>query len=274
MEVSRFLSEEDTKIILNGIGKPSLTNCYLSYLDIQKKLIDGEIHVYSNQDIVVLVEEIHGTYKMYYFLKDSGELNDDIYRALSREMEKYDFLTTDIITKGKSGHLNIVKKMGFDFYKKYFRLQLIADKEKVFPLPEKAVFAEEKDVDEIYELLYGSFDVLSDHLLTKEELNQSLISHRVIKICKNGELAGILISEKHGVKSYLRALCVNAKYRNMDIGFSLMGNYINMHRKESKSFYLWVESTNQSAINLYEKFGYQSDGLKDYIYLCQKCVVS
>lgn len=269
--MTRFLSEDDKKIIRNAIGKPLRANCYLSYHEVQKKIMDGEMDIFSHKDIVVLVHKMRGMYKMYYFLNDSRRLSKNVYRDLYEEMLNYNILLTDIIARGENGRYDVVKNMGFNFYKKYFRLQLSVDKEKIFPLTEKAVFADETDCEEIYELLYSSFDVLSDHLLTKEELNHSLLFHQVIKICRDKKLAGVLIFEKYGVKSYLRALCVNPIYRSRDIGFSLVNSYIDIHRNESQSFYLWVESTNQNAIRLYEKFGYRHDGLIDCIYLYQHC---
>lgn len=264
--MTHFLSEEDKKIIRNAIGKPLLANCYLSYHEVQKKVVDGEMDIYSHKDIVVLVQRLQGMCKMYYFLNGNRDFPKNGYQDLYEQMSTYNILITDIIAKGENGRNDIVKSMGFHFYKKYYRMQFSVGREKRFPIKEKAVFAKEADCEQIYKLLYSSFDVLSDHLLTREELKQALLFHQVIKICWDTELAGVLIFEKHGVKSYLRALCVNHGFRRRDIGFSLVNSYIDIHRKESQSFYLWVESTNESAIRLYEKFGYRYDGLVDYIY--------
>lgn len=273
--VNAGLSEKDGEIILNAIGKQALSNCYLPYNEIIKKIANMEIHLLSHEDIVLLIQDVHGIHKMYYFVKENkeNEIGVDIYHDLSRQMGNYSSLMTDFISSVPCNKFDIIENLGYQPYKKYLRYHILEEKVRLLEPLEKAMFAGFSEIDDIYQFLYCTFDVLTDHLPSKEELYAFVKSQQIIKICRDNKIAGVLLFEKQGAKSYLRAICVNPEYRNREIGYSLMVNYIKITRNDSKSFYLWVESENKDAIRLYEKLGYEPDGLIDYIFLYGAAVV-
>lgn len=263
------ISEKEGKIIKNAIGKQMLSNCYLPYNEIVRKIENKEIHLLSHKDIVLLIQEVNGIHKMYYFVKEDkeNEIGADIYHDLSRQMGNYSSLMTDFISSVPCNKFDIIENLGYQPYKKYLRYHILEKKVRLLEPLEKAGFAGFSEIDDIYQLLYHTFDVLTDHLPPKEELYAFVKSQQIIKICREGKIAGVLLFEQQGVKSYLRAICVSHEYRNRNIGYLLMVNYIKITRNDSKSFYLWVESVNKSAIRLYEKLGYEPEGLIDYIFL-------
>ena len=89
----------------------------------------------------------------------------------------------------------------------------------------------------------------------------------VLKIDGQDKIAGVLLYEDTGVKSYARALCVSPDFRGGAVGYSLLAGYFNQHSEDrTKLFYLWVDEENKSVKKLHDRFGYQEDGLKDYIF--------
>ncbi|HCJ09050.1 MAG TPA: hypothetical protein DHV96_12040, partial [Lachnospiraceae bacterium] len=116
-------------------------------------------------------------------------------------------------------------------------------------------------------LLYGSFDAKVSCLPSKEELMELIDKKWTLKICINNEIAGVLLFEDFGKKSYARVLCVKEEYRNNVIGYSLFAKYINMHINNIHLFYLWVDRDNREVLSLHDKFGYREDGLIDNIYI-------
>lgn len=262
-----YLTEDAKCIIKKAIGNPYLTNCFLYYKDVLDMVDSKIIHVKCMEDIVVLVHEIGDIHKMYYCLKSVNVWIEKIRRELNRELSVYPHLEAELVIRDGFRMPNVLEKLKFRFYKEYVRKQLIVQPGFVCKETKFVETANTADEDCIYELLYKTFDIMSDQLVSRKELSALIKSGQVLIVKKRENMAGVLLFETHGKKSYLRALCVDSNYTGQRVGVSLMANYIKRNIQYVKMFYLWVESTNEPAKRLYEKLGYQDDGLKNYIYL-------
>ncbi len=68
-------------------------------------------------------------------------------------------------------------------------------------------------------------------------------------------------------ESELLIIGVHPDHKRMGIGEKLMQFYIDFSRQRgTKTFYLEVNSSNQSAIRLYQLFSYQSSGIRKNFY--------
>lgn len=68
-------------------------------------------------------------------------------------------------------------------------------------------------------------------------------------------------------ESELLNICIHPHYRQLGIGKKLMEYYIDFSsRMGIKTFYLEVNSSNQSAIHLYQRFSYQLSGMRKKFY--------
>jgi len=68
-------------------------------------------------------------------------------------------------------------------------------------------------------------------------------------------------------ESELLNICVHPQYRQLGVGKKLMQFYISQCRKmKIRTFYLEVDSSNQSAIHLYQLFSYQLMGIRKKFY--------
>jgi ribosomal-protein-alanine N-acetyltransferase len=91
-------------------------------------------------------------------------------------------------------------------------------------------------------------------------------------VIKTGELLhqpviGYICFRNVTDESELLNLCVHPQYRQLGIGKKLMEFYMDFcSRKGIKTFYLEVNSSNGSAIHLYQCFSYQSFGMRKKFY--------
>lgn len=91
-------------------------------------------------------------------------------------------------------------------------------------------------------------------------------------VIKTGELPhqpviGYICFRNVTNESELLNLCVHTQYRQLGIGKILMEFYMDFcSRKGIKTFYLEVNSSNGSAIHLYQCFSYQSFGMRKKFY--------
>lgn len=263
--------EEAMNIIKNAMGNPYLTNCFLYYRDVLNMIGSRDIHVLSFEKMVMLVHEIDGIQKMYYFLESEESEIADIEKEIHMKLSVYPRLEAEFVAKSLCGQSDVLEKLGFRFFKKYIRKKMVVSADFVCKETDEVEIANESDLSSIYQLLYNTFDIMSDHLVSQRELRELLAMAQVLKLDIDGNLAGVLLFETQGKKSYLRALCVAEEFWGRRVGISLMQNYIKRNVCNTKMFYLWVESTNQGAKRLYEKLGYEDDGLRNYIYLYDAC---
>ncbi len=260
------LTVKENDIIARAMGNPQLTNCYLSYADLAKKIETNEISCFRHGSILVLLHMMEGFYKFYYFMETPDVPDPATFAGIQEVLGKYPVLVAEIVTKTQDSIPPILKKMGFCPYKKYIRKQLITGSENISGNSDRVELADVRDLNDIYQLLYSTFDVISDHLVTKEELQFFITSSQTLKLCVGDKMAGVLIFETFGRKSYLRTICVSEEFIGRNMGRSLIETYIKWKGDGTKLFYLWVESTNEKAIHLYDSIGYRDDGLTEYIY--------
>lgn len=265
--MQNILTEKGKTIILNTVGNPVLTNCYIPCHEIMDKIAAHEIICFCYERMVVLIHPENGIHKLYYFLSDMDILISGVERNIQEDLGKYRNLVGTVVARLPDKNVEVLQKLGFTPYKEYIRKQMVSQKKDWCGTAQIVETAAADDIQDIYQLLYGTFDIISDHLVSKEELGTLLGSCQVLKVCIDGALAGVLLFETFGKKSYLRSICVSEEFIGKKIGLTLLEEYIRRNQERTKLFYLWVESTNEKAIRLYERFSYKDDGLREYIYL-------
>lgn len=266
-EVRKIMLQKNLKIILASLGKATLSNCYFSYKEIEKKCNSNQIDVIAEEHIVILIEKKETFHRLYYFL-DGVDVSDSIWMKIRKNLLSYELLSAERVERSQECLMpEVLVNLKFRSYKTYIRLSFVNKGTSEYEIHTDIGFATEEDVNAVYELFRCTFDDVSDTLATKEELLEFVNKKQIIKISEQREIAGVLLFEDKGVKSYIRMLCVDAPYRNKGIGYELVKEYFNIHRQNTKLFYLWVDADNQSAINLYNHFGYTRDGLVNYIYV-------
>jgi hypothetical protein len=100
--------------------------------------------------------------------------------------------------------------------------------------------------------------------LELDEIEEAVTNECIIVSRINGELAGFLFYEKSGRKSVLRYWFVNPKFRNMNVGSSLIRHYLSKSCPDTSS-QLWVVTDNYGALSKYQYYGYEKDVLSDQI---------
>lgn len=144
-------------------------------------------------------------------------------------------------------------------------MQTPSEKFEEYFTPEYAV---PEDAEKILGLIYttSNFDPMADHLPTKKELDAMIAGKSVLKVEAPDGLAGILIFQDTGIKSYAAVLCIAENWKNNVIGYTVFAHYLNTHIDNTKHFYLWVDATNKPSIALHQYFGYRHDGVKNFIF--------
>ena len=244
-------------------GRPDFTNCILPLEEIENGL-NGARYVIISEEPLLLIEQHNDYNRLYYFFNKERELQlQNSKKILLGHMPLY----ADITLKGDFVFNNSVfDLLGFSPYRVYERKYVINDNLKIRKMmgTKYACVEETKD---ILRILNDQFDVMADCIPSENELYNMLERRQVLKIDINGDLAGVLLFEDTGKKSYARSLCVEPRFQNSFVGYSLFADYFLRHDANStRMFTLWVDEANTYVEKFHDRFGYKPDGLKNYVF--------
>lgn len=89
----------------------------------------------------------------------------------------------------------------------------------------------------------------------------------VAKDLENGETAGHICLETVLDEGILTSVAIKEKYRNKGIAKKLMNSFIDEAKKRNIAFInLEVRASNEPAIDLYEKYGFEQVGVRKNYY--------
>ena len=127
---------------------------------------------------------------------------------------------------------------------------------------------EKADIDSVFEIEKTSY---GEHHWSKDafynEVNNNISCYFVAQNPKNDEIVGYLGSWMIVEECHITTVAVNFNYRRKKIAQQLLVTLINeCYKKLIKYITLEVRVSNLPAINLYEKFGFKSVGVRKKYY--------
>lgn len=125
---------------------------------------------------------------------------------------------------------------------------------------------EVKDIDKVYEIENKSFfEPWSKKQLIKELTSNTLLDHYVYDL--DGGVVGFYIASRVLDLVEIFTIAVDESYRMRGIGEALLTHLFEESRKNgANEIWLEVSVKNTKAINLYEKFGFEKDGIRKNYY--------
>jgi ribosomal-protein-alanine N-acetyltransferase len=126
-----------------------------------------------------------------------------------------------------------------------------------------------QDLDEVISMESSTSGVLWSKNMFIEEMRNPFAYCFVMRIDNQSkqEVIGFICFRNVAEESELLNICVHPDYRQLGAGKRLMEFYVAFgRRREIKTFYLEVLSSNTSAIRLYQLFSYESSGMRKKFY--------
>lgn len=102
-----------------------------------------------------------------------------------------------------------------------------------------------------------------------QQLKDNFDNYSIVSLLNHNEMIGFSLWQTNAVDSFahLLKIIIKNKYRSSGYGFLLLNHSLNLLKsKNIKSFYLEVESENDSAIALYKKSGFHKIHYKKSFY--------
>jgi hypothetical protein len=224
----------------------------------RQELVGSQLLTAVTARSVVLVNDEHDFFRLYFFTSDLADLEQIV-----REAEFPGDTVVGYLTKRADEKVAVaLQRSGFKAIATYRRMITYR-----LPLqrPNSALeYAVAADVDEIHKGLFQTFNKYTDHLPTKDRLLRYIENQWVI-INRKGQISGAICFQIEGPRvnyNYVYNLTRNA----LDF-LRLQNNFYGvMHQRGIHAGFLWINQTETRLAALHETMGWRFDGLKDYFY--------
>ncbi len=253
-------------------SREMITNNFLSLSDMEKMAKNEESKLAYNEKAIALFCNDNGVHRIYFNIASMKDI-DFLTQLLPQYGQRP--LVADCI--GKKPQLDAIERalcdIGFETYVHMSRWRT----SHINYLPEsKLQFmhdsdnfrkAELEDTEEIYRILYDTFDPVFSQLPTKEFLMELIKDGLVFCALMKGKIAAVECMQKVGRNGiYCYELAVIPKYRNSGVG-CYVWQYAVSHFPECRNFTSWTDNRNTASNHLHEMLGFAYDGLLDYVLL-------
>jgi len=262
------MNEEIIKHInyLKSLNRKGLTNFFLQPEELTEMLAKGHCH-YALGDSFFVLQKVEESFVRVFFYTISVEALNEIKNHV---LLYGSGLPRVIDIVGKKPEIDDLQEklcgVGFIQYRKLLRMSM--KNSKRYAVGTTIIeYAIKDDTAAIYDFLYNQFDPLVSQLPSKDDLIDSIKKKEIYLAKHDKEIIGLSYFQMQGKGvSYLFQIAVKKEYRGQGIADDLLVCHFN-NSKLNMYYRLWVEDDNLRAINKYKKYGFENDGLIDYVML-------
>ena len=250
-------SSEALRLIENFKTKSTLSNCYLMGQGLERIVLKEHLWYVVNSRNAFFLEDKGNCFRIHYMINDE---NIDFPLVTDKP------LMIEILFRGKDGEPEQVirywENQGFkrnlvrqNLTARYVDLNLSPSDEK-FDIH----IAETEEEGKFAKLLFNDFfDPFSGDYIDSEDVEVLLRERHILIAYNNGNACGALHFYNVGICAWIGHVAVKPDARGQGLGRALVKTYISLNHVDGKSRYaLWVQSQNQAAIAMYERFGFKS----------------
>ncbi len=264
-----LFTEKEYDLISRKLGRSGYSNYYAGLSQMLSMIEQSLIKKWSFEGLICLLEDNNLFYRFYYIWDRKSLPSDTEVTQIYDLCEKNAPIVCDFINKnGNMEEDLLLRRLGFAPYKTYCRSCGLTPR-KTFRERMNIEFALDSDLENIYEMLYSTFDILSDHLPGRDELIEDIRNKGIYAARLHGELVGVLIYRDYNMKSHGVAICVKDDNKNTIVGYSLLARYVNDHR-DVPMIDGWIDCTNKESIRLNAYFGINLTNESNHIYKYSK----
>lgn len=248
-----------------------VTNLYSDRPSLEQWVADRSLTQVTTETSLLLVRQRDDFNQLYFAAINQDALSNTLQQTLSEITRP---VIVDLI-----GPASAIKPIGDNFLSHGFRLRErllrlsvvppFKRSSHVFPSNLHVVEARPTDVEWISAALSADFDPLVDQFPSHEELDQ-LIANRHVLVCLiQDQPAGFVLCYRNGSTALVKYWYVSPAFRGQGVGSALMSALVEPAPRP-KRVLLWVKDRNQVAIERYEHYGFQREGLVDEVYCLEE----
>lgn len=246
---------------LKKTGIKVLSNCYIPL----SRIVDTSEVYEANNTIVFTMKEDSGEFERVYFytcdLKELSEVLGGVkgHKVLEVVSKARDDFEASIIEGGFTSKTKLKRVVNADI-NNYFNntmQDVVSTKE-----PEYAALS---DAEEIYNMLWNTFDENISHLPTLDEI-KGFIEDKQFVIVKSSDRIVSLLQEIVEPRRYYVNQVIN--FGDKEDFHAMIKSSLNKYRQNGGKYtYAWVEEGNIASLKFFKKYGIVEDGLWTSVYV-------
>ena len=241
-----------------------ITNCFVSFdsSDIT------EYEVFSSEKTIIIINQEYKVSRVWFYTSEP----QDFAELLKCSLNNAEY-TLDIVTKDAVFLKNELISAGFSCIAEMMRLsnnnvsEVFLSDSAVYKFLdcEYGITAKSIDADEIFDILWRTFDTRISHLPDKKELVDMIDKGEfLIYRDKEQKLTSLLQTVAEPKRLYINQVYNSAEPK---IIHSLLLNRIKQYCEQGgKYIYSWVEKNNIASMKFHGKYNMRHDGLWDIVY--------
>jgi len=217
---------------------------------------------YDNGLLIFAYDDEYNVYKVYFIVESLEILDNLLVHANWNKNSSLEIIDKNEVDDNLK---EIFEKHGFIQFTTLQKMSFLNNSRNISELNESIDLCNLQDVDSLKMIFSSQFNKYSENLPSKKEIEKAIEFKSIIKITDKENIIGFLWFDIKKVLTELRYLFVNKNYRGQKLSKRLMEQYLYL-TKNVKKKQLWVLEDNEVAINLYKKFSYEFEELKDTIF--------
>ena len=243
-------------------NKSYVTNSFFSYEQLSQML--ERQPVYQKDGLIVIAKNTPYCTYLYWFAADCRSLRN-LHCLLDKKQ------SVPVITEliGNTSFCSEISSqlLGFNEYNKLTRMLYKASGDNRFfnDLTPTISVAGQSDLQSVRGFLYDSFDVLTSHLPSDDELLKMLSNGEVYTVEGNPEKGTAIFNRNSPHMWYLYQIAVGKQFRGRGYARSLLQSKLITLGKMDKMT-LWAEDGNNRAQTLYCSAGFVTTDIHTVIY--------
>ncbi len=223
--------------------------------------------VFTTEKTVLIVKHEYKVDRLYYYTLEISDFLECVFACLS--CGEY---CLNMATKTPEQFQKEFNDAGFKLIARMKRLSVsdisfaLSEQAGVSCYYDKSIgrFADNADVDTIYDLLWNVFDTCIGHLPDKAEIEQAVARNEfMIYYGENNKLS--LLQTDIKPKSFYINQVINRNEKHI-IHAMLLNRIEQYCANGGKYAYSWVEENNIASMKFHEKYNFKHDGLWDIVY--------
>lgn len=244
-----------------------VTNLYADRPSLEKWIADRSLTLLNDDDCALLLRRRDGFSQLYFAASNKTTLGQAITQSLSEIARP---TIADLVGPAASieSVSSLFKSHGFAMRERLIRMSVAPPLKRSADAKcqtSTATLARESDIDWILQALSADFDPCVDQFPSREELAGSISDRQVLTCHLNDQLAGFVLFSRNGSTTNLKYWYVSPAARGSGVGSSLLSTLLESEPK-AKRVLLWVKERNHTAIERYQHYGFQREGLVDEVY--------
>ena len=246
---------EISEAVNRHFGRTIVTNCFISRETYDSEIKNGTLYLEEFDGGVYILKKRDG-YDVLYFYLDSPE-------STIAPITTDEDIVCEIPYRERDENIKKVSERFSEFgYDRLFTRVRLAKKAEPAEYPDEHITAaDNRDFDEIISLLQASFDRRTGCIPTDEALREDIYAGRVL-VYRDGGVAGLLHYTDEKAVSEIRHVAVAEDRRGEGIASRLVQTYLS---DKSGRCRVWAREDYPAARRIYEKNGYQTDGMKSEV---------